>query len=263
VPAPYTRRSDFRKTPTNPLQTMITEQAIKVSRHDGWATVSLNRPQRKNAMTGPMMDQLAEAMDALSADEGIAAIVLRGEQGSFSSGVDLTELQAQPQHPWVPTFVESVRRAHISLYRCACPIIVGLERYSINGSTALALAGDLIVAGQGAFMQIGEIQQGARIPMNAAWLRIKLGEHVLARMAYQGDRVPAPELLRLGVVTEVVEDAGVLARCEALASRMAGFSARHARQIKIDVRAQSTVNPETWFATTASPALLAAAQVRR
>ena len=65
---------------------------ILVERNDGWATVVLNRPQRRNALTRPLLDQLATAIDQLSADESIAAIVLRGAEGAFSSGIDLTDL---------------------------------------------------------------------------------------------------------------------------------------------------------------------------
>ena len=171
---------------------MNPEISIKVERADGWASVVLDRSRRRNAFTGPMLDQLADAVDALSADTSIAAIVLRGEGSAFCSGVDLTELQAQPPQPWVPNFGLSLRRAHIALYQCACPIVVALERFAINGGSALALSGDLIVAGQTAFLQIGEIHQGARMPMNAAWLRVKGHEHLMARLALIGDRCPAP-----------------------------------------------------------------------
>lgn len=241
---------------------MTDEIAVRVERADGWATVVLDRPHRKNAMTGPMMEQLADAIDALSADTSIAAVVLRGEGGAFSSGVDLTELQSDPPHPWVSQFGELVRRAHISLYNCACPIIVALERYGINGSTALALSGDLLIAGERSFLQIGEIHQGARIPMNAAWMRIKSGEHVLARMALLGDRVAGPELLRLGVVHEVVSDDSIRARAEALAQHFAELPDQSARSIKIDIRSKAGIDPETWFTTVPTNALLTAGQVR-
>ena len=238
------------------------DRSVDVERNDGWATVILNRPHRKNAMTGPMMVQLADAIDSLSADPTVAAIVFRGKDGSFSSGVDLTELQAEPQHAWVPHFIDQVRRAHIALFNCRCPIIVALERFAINGSTALALSADLLIAGETSFLQIGEIHQGARIPMNAAWMRIKSNEHVLNRMALLGDRVPASDLLRLGVVHEVVADDSVVLRAEELAEHFAGLPSGSARNIKADIRANLDVEPDEWFLDQPSPALLSASQVR-
>ncbi len=243
-------------------QPMNEQPMVRVERHEGWATVVLNRPERKNAITGPLADQLAVAIDELSADTGIAGIVLRGADGAFCSGVDLKELQTVPQLPWVTEFQSSTRRMHIALFNCACPIVVALERYGINAGTSLALAGDFIVAGDNAFLQIGEIHQGAAIPMNAAWLRIKSSEHVLARMALLGDRVNADELLRLHLVHEVVPADEVRARAEEIAARFATFPDQSSRTIKAGMRAHLDLDPESWFTSTANSALLTAAQVR-
>lgn len=242
---------------------MSESELVEVERHDGWASVVLNRPERKNAITGPLADAVAEALEALSADTSVAGLVLRGAGGSFCSGVDLKELQAVPQHSWVPEFSASTRRMHIALFNCACPIVVALERYGINAGTALALAGDLVVAGESAFLQIGEIHQGAAIPMNAAWLRIKSTEHVMARMALIGDRVGAPELARLGLAHEVVADDAVRTRAEELAAQFARFPDQSSRTIKAGIRAHVSIDPESWFATSSNTALLQADQVRQ
>jgi enoyl-CoA hydratase/carnithine racemase len=241
---------------------MDDEPLVKVERSEGWASVVLNRPHRKNAITGPLMDQLGDAVTSLSADTSVAAIVIRGEGGAFCSGVDLTELQADPPHSWAASFSESVRRAHIALFNCACPIVVALERYGINAGTSLALSGDLLVAGETSFLQIGEIRQGAHIPMNAAWMRIKSNEHVLARMALLGDRVAGPELLRLGLVHEVVADESVGARADELAEQFAAFPDQSSRNIKRDLRAHLDIDPEIWFASKSNSALMSAKQVR-
>ena len=241
---------------------MTEPDPVLVERHDGWAAIVLNRPERKNAMTGPMMDGLADALDELSADDSIAAVVLRGAAGAFSSGVDLTELQRDPAPDWVPHFSSAVRRAHLALFHCRCPIVVALERYGINGSTALAVAGDLVVAGESAFLQIGEIRQGARMPMNAAWMLLKAGETVLARLALMGDRVAADDLFRLGIVHEIAADDAVRDRAEAIAAQMAGYPAGSARGVKAEIRARLDIDPETWFRGVPSNALLTAEQVR-
>ena len=241
---------------------MSDQPEVRVERADGWASVIMDRPHRKNAMTGPMMNQLADAVDELSADTSVAAIVFRGEGGAFSSGVDLTELQAVPQHSWVPRFGASVRRAHLALFNCSCPIVVALERYGINGGSGLALSADLLIVGETSFLQIGEIHQGARIPMNAAWMGIKSNEHVLARMALIGDRLPGPELLRLGLAHEVVADADVLARAEELAARLASMPDQSPRNIKTDIRTRLDIDADEWFSSVPSAALLSAEQVR-
>lgn len=237
-------------------------EPVLVESHDGWATVVLNRPHRKNAMTGPMLDALASTIDRLGNDDSVAAIVIRGADGAFCSGVDLTELQHDPPHDWAATFHLSVQAAHRALYRAGCPIIVALERYGINGGSGLALAGDVIVGGEGAFLQIGEIRQGSGMPMNAAWVLLRTNESVLSRLAFLGDRVPAAELHALGLVTEVVPDDRVLARAEALAAEIAGHPAGASRTVKAEIRRRSGIDPDAWFSSTGNLALLSAEQVR-
>ena len=149
-----------------------------------------------------------------------------------------------------------------ALFNCACPIVVALERYGINAGTSLALSGDLVIAGETAFLQIGEIRQGSHIPMNAAWTRIKSSEHVLARMALLGDRVAGAELMRLGLVHEVVADDAVRSRADELAAQFAGFPDQSSRIIKQDLRAHLDIDPETWFASATNSALMSADQLR-
>ena len=87
---------------------------------------------------------------------------------------------------------------HLALYRCKKPIIAALEKFAINAGASLAFACDLIVAGETAFLQIGEIQQDVSIRMNAAWLKIKTTEFQAARLASLGDRVLAPRVAPTG-----------------------------------------------------------------
>ncbi len=223
-----------------------TEQLVTVEVHDGWASVVLNRPHRKNALTGPLVEQLRAAVDQLAADEAVAAIVLRGAEGALCSGVDLTEYQRSPQPDWVASFGENWRQANMALFRCPCPIIVALERYGINAGSALALSGDVMIAGESAFLQVGEIRQGAPMPMNAAWFQLRASHAAATRLALYGDRVPAAELFRLGLAHEVVADDGVRSRAEELAAQMASFPAGSSRQTKAVLR-EPGIDPELLF----------------
>lgn len=117
---------------------------------------------------------------------------------------------------------------------------MALERHAVNGGAALALAGDLMVCGAGAFLQIGEIRLGMAAPRNAAWLALRHSEAVAARLCLLGDRVPAADLLRLGVATEVTDDTQVLDRARDLATTIAAFPAGGVTAIKRGMRAAST-----------------------
>ena len=148
----------------------------------GWAEVVIDRPDRRNSLVPPLFAELTTAFRSLSDNTSIAAIILRGAEGYFCSGIDLKALQDAPPE-WQQLPDGSARAMHLALYHCEVPVIMALERFAINAGASLALAGDLIVAGDSAFLQIGEIQQGVGIPMNAAWLKIKTTEQVAARLA--------------------------------------------------------------------------------
>lgn len=237
-------------------------QLVRVDRREGWAEVVLNRPARRNALTGPMVQELTEVMRGLATDDSVAAVVLRGEGGAFTSGHDLKELQADPAPPWAANLAKIFRETNIALFEFPRPIVGALEGFAINAGAALALSCDVLIAGESAFLQVGEIQQGAGIANNAAWLRLRAGEAVTSRIALYGDRVPAKDLHRLGLVTEVVPDAEVVTRACAVAERIAGFPAGSPTRIKADIRAQARItDPREWFRAQSSQALLSADRV--
>ncbi|MGV0034625.1 MAG: enoyl-CoA hydratase/isomerase family protein [Candidatus Azotimanducaceae bacterium WSBS_2022_MAG_OTU7] len=231
--------------------------------HEGWAEIVIERPDRRNSLIPPLAGEIASHVKQLDEDNSISAIVLRGEGGYFCSGIDLKALQADPPPPWKEKDVGDVRSMHIALYHCRKPIIAALEKFAINAGASLAFACDLIVAGESAFLQIGEIQQGANIPMNAAWLKIKTTEFQAARLAFLGDRVKAPELLKRGLISEYVTDDKVVERCTEIATTIAGYPAGAAIAIKQSLIAQRGIDsPEDYFPSTANNALSTAKMLK-
>ena len=164
--------------------------------HDGWAEVVLNRPARRNAINGPLGECLAETLRAVDATEGVQTVLLRGADGAFCSGLDLKAFNADPPPEWVANFGTIWRGAHKALYECRKPIVAALERYAINGGSALALAADLLIAGETAFLQVGEVKMGMAAPYNMAWLRLRHSENVTAKLTITGRRFSGRELAR-------------------------------------------------------------------
>ena len=192
-----------------------------IEKHDGWAEVVLARPARKNAIVPPMAKEVATAVNGLSTQQDVAAIVIRGSDGAFCSGVDLKVLQAKEGDPdylgeWDG---EALREMHYALYRSTKPLIGVLERFAINAGAALVFACDLVVAGESSFLQIGEIQQGSDIPMNAGWLNVRTSEAVMARldgMSVRFDEVQGVATLRSLLVGESPQPAPYLLCLHAL-----------------------------------------------
>ncbi len=122
--------------------------AVEAIAHDGWAELVLNRPERRNAIDGDLAMALAGELRALDTDDAVRAILLRGADGAFCSGLDTKAFNADPPPEWLPKFNVIWRAVHTALYDCGKPIVGAFERYGINGGAALALAADLLIAGQ-------------------------------------------------------------------------------------------------------------------
>ena len=225
---------------------------VLVERVGARADVVLNRPDRKNAITASLAVQLRDAIDSLGTDPSVHCILLRGAGGSFCSGIDLKvagdDLRAEPVTAWA--------EVHCALYRAQVPVVVALERFAINAGASLALAADVVVAGRGSFLQVSEIAMGVAAPMCQAWLHLRHSPALGDRITLLGDRIPAAELLRMGVVAEVVDDEQVVERAEQLADRIAGHPAAGRTAVaRVWDRLRGRLDdPDAWFAALAAGA---------
>lgn len=211
----------------------------------------MNRPKRRNALTPDMMSGLRSGLAELI-DGGANAILFRGEGGTFCSGLDLDVYAAG-----VPADAADIALdLHIELFECPAIIVGALERYAINGGAAFALACDVLVAGETSQLRIGEIKQGAPAPMNVAWLAARTTEAVAMKLAGVGEPVPGPELLALGLATNVVADDQVLTKATEIAQDLGGFPSDSPRSVKAGIRANSPVqDARIWFSNAKAAAV--------
>ena len=212
-----------------------------------WAEVVLNRPERRNAINGPLGEGLAAAIQRADAEDGIQAILLRGADGAFCSGLDLKAFNAEPPPDWMPRFGAIWRAAHKAIFECRKPIVAALERFAINGGAALALAADLLVAGETAFLQVGEVKQGMAAPYNMAWLRLRLSENTAAQLTLTGRRFAGSELASLGIAYAAVPDADVVPAARQLVEELAAYPDGALARIKTLLRAYNDTPADEWF----------------
>lgn len=220
---------------------------VQIIHHTGWAEVILSRPERKNAIIGPMGQELASALDHLANDDRVNLVLLRGAGGAFCSGLDLKAFNADPKPDWLTQFPTLWRGAHRALFNFNKPIIGALERFAINGGAALAIACDLLVAGDESFLQVGEVQIGMAAPYNLAWLSLRHPESVNAQIALIGDRLNGAQLLRLGLATACVRDDQVLNEATQWSEQLASYPAGALQRIKTGLRARLDHSADAWF----------------
>lgn len=218
---------------------------LVVEQHTGWTRLLLARPDSRNALDRRLVGELRAAIVAADEDPAIHAVVLGGAGGRFCSGLDLDELRGT-RHD-VQELLDQLRELHLALLTSSTPLIGACEGFAINAGVALALACDLLIAGESAFIQVGEIGRGMGIPMNAAWLRLRTTEATAMRLALGGDRVAAREAHRLGLVTEVVDDDSVMNRAVEWAMRLAEFPPGAPAVVKRSITATRAIDPTSWL----------------
>jgi 2-(1,2-epoxy-1,2-dihydrophenyl)acetyl-CoA isomerase len=183
---------------------------IVVEREAGVVTVTLNRPERKNALTEQMAGELVETFVAVSADPDDRVLVLTGAGGAFCSGADIGGDGVAPgtEPPHRPHRLRNMQRAALALHEVGKPTIAKVRGVAVGAGANFALGCDLVLAGEDArFSQIF-VHRGLTIDYGGSWLLPRLvGLRTAKELAFFGDMVGAADALELGLVNRVVPDA--------------------------------------------------------
>ncbi len=192
----------------------------------GVAVVTLNAPERRNALTPPMARELTQVLDAADRNPNVGAVVVQGAGGSFCAGANrgtLTEASADPAAEETYAALSDVYAAFIRVGSMRTPTIAAVRGAAVGAGLNLALAADLrIVARQArllsGFLRIGIHPGGGHI----ALLSRVAGREAAAAMAVFGEEIDGERAVKLGLAWEAVDDDQVLDRAMDLATRVAG-----------------------------------------
>jgi enoyl-CoA hydratase len=176
--------------------------------------VTMNRPEVRNALSGPMMALLGQAWDRVDSDPGIRVCVLTGAGGAFCAGADLKAMTRS--HPGV-TFKNkdvdlSVVEPLLKGRRLSKPLIAAVEGPAIAGGTEILQATDIRVAGESARFGVSEARWGL-FPLGGSAVRLprQIPYTLAADLLLTGRHITAAEALRIGLIGHVVPDGEALA----------------------------------------------------
>ena len=210
----------------------MSQGPLLVEREGAAALLILNRPAKRNALSIELRIALAEALEQLAGDDGVAAIGLTGAGSAFCAGMDVTQFGGDPEHRRL--LVETSVRAFGALAECPKPTVALINGPAVAGGFALALLCDVRVAAPGASLGFPEL--GRFIPPSYAAAMFALAPAVAADLCLTGRLVGAEEALALGVVTRI--DAGRAALDE-VAGAPAAATAEVKRRILLHRRGAS------------------------
>ena len=196
-------------------------ETLHVTRRDQVATVTLDRPRRKNAATVLMWHELHRLLVGLGRDDSVRVVVLTGAGDAFCSGADLADGDSggPPRH-WTRR-MEEVNDVCLALHALPQPTIARVNGVAAGAGANLAFGCDLVVAADTArFSQIFA-RRGLSIDFGGSWLLPRLvGLHKALELALLADMVDADEALRIGLVNRVVPFAELDAAVDEWAVRL-------------------------------------------
>ena len=199
--------------PDEPLVLVERDEARMV------ALVRLNRPQQLNALNGPTMNALCEALEALDLDEAIRVIVVTGSDRAFAAGADIGEMAGAGP-------IDMLRTNRIAQWdrvrRVSKPVIAAVAGWCLGGGCELAMALDMIIAAEGAKFGQPEIKIGV-MPGAGGSQRLPraVGKAKAMEMILLGEPITAAEAERIGLVSRVVPDELVVEDALSLAAEIA------------------------------------------
>jgi enoyl-CoA hydratase len=201
---------------------------LALGHRDGVAVVTLERPQKRNALSIELRVELADAFERLGADRGTGCIVLTGAGTAFCAGMDTTQFGGDPAHR--RRLVETSTGAFRAVGRCPKPVVAAVNGPALAGGFALALLCDLRIAARSATFGYPELPIG--IPPSYASARAALSPAVARELCLTGRVIDSAEALRLGVAGEVCPDEDVLDRAVSVATAIAALPAEAQRETK-------------------------------
>jgi enoyl-CoA hydratase/carnithine racemase len=197
------------------------EILVSLAAH-GTATVTLNRPQKRNALSLAMWRRLGELVGELAARADVRVLILTGAGGNFSAGADISEFAELRSDAASGRAYEAQNEAALLALRdCAKPTIAAISGYAMGGGCALALACDLRVGDAATRMGIPAARLGVVYSeLDCALLYRQVGLANAKRILYCGRHFDADECAAMGLI-DVLASTSALAGAEALAAEIA------------------------------------------
>jgi enoyl-CoA hydratase len=222
------------------------KEALLVERDGHIVTLTMNRPEVKNALNPEMLCRMADAWDLIDGEADVRVAVLTGAGGAFCAGADLEQLVGRsikglpPEDP----FEERIRADYniifkglLRNYQLTKPLIAAIEGPCIAGGTEILQATDVRVAGEGSTFGISEVRWGL-FPMGGSTVRLRRQIPYTSAMEIllTGDHFPAEDAQRMGLIGRVVPKGQALTVAREIAARIAGNGPLAVQSVKRSVQ---------------------------
>jgi enoyl-CoA hydratase len=213
---------------------------LLVERDGHVVTITMNRPDARNAMDLQMLARLADAWDLVDGDDEIRVAILTGAGGHFCSGSDLKQMHKAADDEWAPRFKADPDlhwKAFLRHRTLKKPLIAAVEGYAIAGGMEILQATDIRIAGASAKFGVSEVRWGL-FPLGGSTVRLRRQIPYTHAMdiLLTGRHLGAEEAARIGVIGRVVPDGTALAEAKRVADTIAANGPFAVQMIKRSVQ---------------------------
>ncbi len=195
---------------------------IKFEIDEKVARITLNRPEKRNAMNRQMLEQLNDTFTAIDNTKGVNAIVIKATDPSFCAGSDLKQLGGMTLEEMCILEAEKaafLRRISLTVK----PVIASVQGYAIGGGAFLAAVCDVVVATQSSHFQCVEVPNGWISPWGFHALSARLSPRATQRLAWGYEPIRGEEAYHLGLADYVVAESELSSKTEEVAEQLANL----------------------------------------
>jgi enoyl-CoA hydratase/carnithine racemase len=188
--------------------------------------LTMNRPEKRNALNSELTQALLDALKAADADESVGCVVLTGAGAGFCAGADLSEFKdLTPENQnRIDARADLTMNLNLSFSRMSKPVVAAVNGAAMGGGAALALAADMVIMAEDAKLAYPELKHGIVAAIAMANLVRQVGRKGAFELVATGHPIGAERALQLGLVNQVVPQQVVLSEAENLAEHLAALS---------------------------------------
>ena len=199
---------------------------VPVNNFGAVRVLTLNRPEKRNALDTALTQALLDALRAADADESVACVVLTGAGPGFCAGADLAEFKdlTPDNRHLVEARAELTMQLHLAFPKLAKPVVTAINGAAMGGGAGLAIAGDLAVMAEDATLGYPETRHGIVAAIVMANLVRQAGRKAAFELVALGEPIDAQRALALGLVNRVVPKAQLMDVALTLADKLAAVS---------------------------------------
>jgi enoyl-CoA hydratase len=217
------------------------EPHLLVDRDGPVVTLTMNRPEARNALSAEMLGRMLDAWEMIDADPEIRVAILTGAGGHFCAGADLKTMFANdPSDEWAKRFstdADLAWKALLRHYRLTKPLIAAVEGYAVAGGTEILQSTDIRIAGESATFGITEVTRGL-FPLGGSTVRLRrqIPYAKAMEILLTGRFVPAREAEEIGLIGRVVPDGEALSEARKVAELVARNAPLSVQAVKRSVQ---------------------------